>query len=59
MAARLAALDEPAMAQARVAAVLKSRPGFSVAQYVGTLPFKQQADRDHICHGLHKAGLPP
>jgi adenylate cyclase len=48
--------DEEAKAQA--AAVLRTKPDFSVASYLESLPYKNQADRQHHREGLLKAGLP-
>lgn len=58
MAACLAELDEINKAGAHVAEVLELRPGFHADQYAGTLPFRERADRDHVCSGMLKAGLP-
>jgi adenylate cyclase len=58
MAACLAELGDVVGAQEHVAEVVRLRPAFSVRQYAGTLPFKSQADRDHVHSGMIKAGLP-
>jgi adenylate cyclase len=58
VAACLAELGDVAGAQAHVAEVVRLRPTFAVRHYAGTLPFKSQADRDHVRFGMIKAGLP-
>lgn len=58
MAACIAELGEINKARAYVAEVLKLRPGFHVDRYAGTLPFREQPDRDHVRGGMLKAGLP-
>jgi adenylate cyclase len=39
-------------------AVLKLAPDFSVAQYMTTMHYKQESDREHHIEGLRMAGLP-
>jgi adenylate cyclase len=58
MAACLAELNHGIKAKSHVTEVLRTRPGFSVAQYASTLPFKKQFDADHVRAGMLKAGLP-
>jgi hypothetical protein len=38
--------------------VLIKEPAFTVGTYLGTLHYKQQADRQHHREALLKAGLP-
>ena len=58
LAACYAALGDEAAAQAQTQEVLKRAPGFSVASYVATLPYKEERDREHHRAALLKAGLP-
>ena len=51
-------LDRPSDAATSVNAVLKQKPDFSVVEFVGSLPYAEQADRDHLADGLRKGGLP-
>ena len=45
-------------AAAHAAEVVKLEPGFSVATYLATQHYKQEADRARHEAGLLKAGLP-
>jgi adenylate cyclase len=57
-AACLAALEEPDAAGRHAAEVLARQPGFTVEDYVGTLHYRRDDDREHHRELLLKAGLP-
>ena len=52
----LSGRDEEARAEA--AEVLRIQPKFSVERFAKKLPYKNQADRQHLIDSLRKAGLP-
>jgi adenylate cyclase len=58
LAACCAQLGDIAAAQARAAEVVSRAPGFTVAGYLGTLPYRDDGDREHHRLALLKAGLP-
>jgi adenylate cyclase len=37
---------------------MEINPKYSFAEHVGRLPFRDQADIDHLSEGLSKVGLP-
>ena len=45
-------------ASAHVAEVLKLAPDFTIANYLGTMHYKQPGDLEHHREALTKAGLP-
>jgi adenylate cyclase len=58
LAACYAQLGEEAAARDHAREALRLNPAFSIAAYVGHLPFRREEDRDHLREGLAKAGLP-
>ena len=38
--------------------LMEINPKYSFAEHVGRLPFRDQADIDHLAEGLSKAGIP-
>jgi adenylate cyclase len=58
LAATFAQTGNAAAAAAHTAEVLKREPKFSVAAYLATQRYKQEADRRRLEAGLLKAGLP-
>jgi adenylate cyclase len=58
LAAAYAQLGDDGAARSHAANVLKLAPGFTVAQYMATMHYKQAADRQHHMDALLKAGLP-
>jgi adenylate cyclase len=58
MAAAHAHLGREQEAQGEAAKVAQGRPGTTIPWILKITPFKHQADRDHLCEGLRKAGLP-
>jgi adenylate cyclase len=58
LAATFAQMGNPVAAAAHAAEVVKLEPGFSVAAYLATQHYKQEADRARHEAGLLKAGLP-
>jgi adenylate cyclase len=51
-------LDREEEAHAEAAEVLRINPKFSLQRFAKTVPFKNQADTDHLINALRKAGLP-
>ena len=58
LAACHAALGDENQAKIHAAEVLKRQPGFTVAKYLATLPYKRPEDSAHHRDALLKAGLP-
>lgn len=58
LAASCAQLGDDTVAATHVAAVLKQDPAFTVSDYLATLHYNRESDRDHHREGLLKAGLP-
>ncbi len=58
LAACYAQMGRDAEAKTRANEVMKRKPDFSAADYVGHLIYRDDADRDHLRDGLRKAGLP-
>jgi adenylate cyclase len=58
LAATFAQMGNAVAAAAHAAEVIKLEPGFSVAAYLATQHYKQEADRARHEAGLLKAGLP-
>ena len=58
LAATFAQMGNPVAAAAHAAEVVKLEPGFSVAAYLATQHYTQEADRARHEAGLLKAGLP-
>jgi adenylate cyclase len=58
LAACYAQMGMDAEAKTQAEEVLKRKPDFSVAGYVDSLSYRDDADREHHREGLHKAGLP-
>lgn len=58
MAAASAEMGNTTSASAHAAEVLKLAPDFTIANYLGTLHYKQPADLEHHRDALAKAGLP-
>jgi adenylate cyclase len=58
MAASYGQLGRTDEAKAQAALVLQLKPDFTVGNYVASLPYANQSDRDHLAEGLGKAGLP-
>ena len=49
-----------AEAEAQVAAILRQRPDFSIAEFLRRdILLEREEDREHLREGLIKAGLPP
>jgi adenylate cyclase len=48
----------PEEAEAQTGHVLDLKPDFTAQSFAESLSYKDQADRDHLSEGLHKAGLP-
>ena len=57
LAAVYSLLDREEEAHAEVAEVLKIVPKFSLERFAKTVPFKNQADTEHLINALRKAGL--
>jgi adenylate cyclase len=58
LAAAYAQLGDDGVARSHAGNVLKLAPGFTIAQYMATMHYKQAADRQHHMDALLKAGLP-
>ena len=58
LAAASAQIGNSTAAAAHAREVLAREPGFSVENYLGTLHYKADTDREHHREGLIKAGLP-
>ena len=58
MAASSAQMGNSTAAAAHTHETLARAPDFTVTAFLGTLHFKQEADREHCHEGLLKAGLP-
>jgi adenylate cyclase len=58
LAACYSSIDRQKEAAAEVEEVLSINPKFSLASYVKTLPYKNQADKDFVVNAMRKAGLP-
>lgn len=52
---QIGTLDE---AREQAACVLRLKPDFAIGDFVASLPYARQADRDHLADGLGKADLP-
>jgi adenylate cyclase len=59
LAAASAQIGNKTAAAAHVREVLSLQPTFSVEEYLRTLHYRQEKDRQHHREGLQKAGLPP
>lgn len=59
LAACHARLGDAAAARRCVEQVLAARPGFSSAAWAASVPFRVEADRQHLLDELLAAGLPP
>jgi adenylate cyclase len=57
LAAVYSLMDREEEARAKVAEVLKIVPKFSLERFAKTVPFKSQADTEHLINALRKAGL--
>jgi adenylate cyclase len=57
LAAVYSLLDHEQEARAAAAEVLKIEPKFSLERFAKTVPFKNQADTEHLINALRKAGL--
>jgi adenylate cyclase len=57
LAAVYSLLDREQEARAAAAEVLKIEPKFSLERFAKTVPFKNQADTEHLINALRKAGL--
>ena len=57
LAAVYSLLDREQEARAAAAEALKIVPKFSLERFAKTIPFKNQADTDHLINALRKAGL--
>jgi tetratricopeptide (TPR) repeat protein len=58
MAAANAHLGKEQEAGSEAAEVARTRPGTTIPWMLKIVPYKHQADRDHLAEGLRKAGLP-
>src|ERR687894_1305021 len=58
LAASGAHMGDNVAAAAHAREVLAKEPAFSVENYLATLHYKQDSDREHYREGLLKAGLP-
>ena len=58
LAVALGHLDEPEEAGRVWRELMEINPKYSFAEHVGRLPFRDQADIDHLSDGLSKVGLP-
>jgi adenylate cyclase len=58
LAGASAQLGDGTAAAAHTREVLLKEPRFRIGRYLGTLHYKQQADRQHHREALLKAGLP-
>ena len=58
LAAALAHMGDQTAAAAHTNAVLKLAPAFSIQEYLPTLHYKRDSDREHHREALVKAGLP-
>jgi adenylate cyclase len=59
LAAAFAQMGDATAASAHVQEVLKRVPDFSIEDYLATLHYKHESDREHHREGLLKAGLAP
>jgi hypothetical protein len=58
LAASYAQMGCLAEARAAAAEALRLQPDFTLHMLLLVIPWKSQADRDHMLDGLRKAGLP-
>jgi len=58
LAAALAQLGDKTAAEAHAQEVLRQDAAFSNQRFLSTLHYLLDGDRDHLCEGLLKAGLP-